>query len=237
MSYTYTQYIAAIANEAVITPTDPNFVAFIPTLIDQAEQRCYRELDLLSTIVRDQSSALTANSRNFTLPSGQGRFVTTQGFNVFTPVSTTTTRNQLVPTTRDYIDNVWPSETAPTTPSIPSVFGMITDQTIIVGPAPDAAYTVEVIGTIRPAPLSVTNTTTFLSLYLPDLFFAAGMIAMVGFQQNFGSQSDNPQMSVSWQSQYDKYLASALVEELRKKWQSVSWSSQSPSPIATPPRN
>lgn len=236
MSYTYQQYVAAIANEAVITPADPNFVAILPTIIDLAEQRIYRELDLLSTIVRDQSAALTANSRNFTLPQGQGRFVTTQGFNVFTPFGTTTTRNQLVPTTRDYIDNVWPSETASTTPSVPNVFGMITDQTIIVGPPPDADYTVEVIGTIRPAPLSATNTTTFLSLYLPDLFFASGMIATAGFQQNFGAQSDNPQMSVSWQSQYDLFKASALVEQLRTKWQSVSWSSMSPSPIATPAR-
>lgn len=236
MSYTFQQYVAALANEAVIDPTDANYLAILPTIIDQAEQDIYRGLDLLSTIIRDQSATLTANSRNFTLPSGQGRFVTTQGFNVFTPVGTTTTRNQLLPFTRDYIDNVWPTETAPTTPSIPTVFGMITDQTIIVGPAPDANYTVEVIGTIRPAPLSATNTTTFLSLYLPDYFFAASMVALTAYQQNFGAGSDNPQMAISWKSRCDEFKATALVEELRKKYQSVSWSSMSPSPIATPPR-
>lgn len=215
--------------------TDTNFLAILPSIITYAEQRIYRELDLLSTIVR-QNGTLTANSRNFTLPTGSGRFVTTQGFNVFTPVSTTTTRNQLVPTTRDYLDATWPSETASTTPSIPANFAMITDQTIIVGPPPDTAYTVEVIGTIRPAPLSATNTNTFLTDYLPDLFLAASMIFASGYQKNFGSQSDDPKMSVSWESQYVSLKESALVEQLRDKWQSVSWSSMSPSPIASPPR-
>lgn len=236
MSYTYATYSAALAELMVTTALDPDFVAIEPSIITYAEQRIYRELDLLSTIVRDQSATLTANSRNFTLPQGQGRFVTTQGFNVFTPVSTTTTRNQLVPTTRDYLDATWPSETASTAPSLPANFAMITDQTIIVGPPPDAAYTVEVIGTIRPAPLSATNTTTFLSLYLPDLFLAASMVFASGYQKNFGSQSDDPKMGVSWESQYGSLKESALVEQLRDKWQSVSWSSMSPSPIATPPR-
>lgn len=236
MSYTYATYSAALAELMVTTALDPDFVAIEPSIIDYAEQRCYREGDFLSTIIRDSSSALTANSRNFTLPSGQGRFVTTQGFNVYTPVSSTTTRNQLVPTTRDFLDATWPSESASTTPSIPANYAMITDQTIIVGPPPDANYMVEVIGTIRPIPLSATNTTTFLSLYLPDLFFAASMVFASGYQKNFGSQSDDPRMAASWESQYQLLKESAFTEEFRKKYQSVSWSSMSMSPIATPPR-
>lgn len=237
MSYNYTQYQAALSLETVIPATNADFIAILPTIIDLAEQRIYRELDLLSTIVRDTSGVLTANSRNFTLPQGSGRFVTTQGFNVFTPVNTTTLRNQLTPASRDYLDSVWPSEAAATTPSVPVSFAMITDQTIIVGPPPDAAYVMEVIGTIRPAPLSSTNATTFLSLYLPDLFFAASMVAMSGYMRNFGSQADDPKMAQSWDQQYEAFKSSALIEEVRKKWQAQSWSSQSLSPVATPPRN
>lgn len=236
MGYNYTTYSAALAELLVTTVTDPDFVAVEPSIIIYAEQRIYRELDLLSTIVRDSSATLTANSRNFTLPSGQGRFVTTQGINVFTPVATTTTRNQLIPTTRDFIDAAWQSEAAPTTPSIPVNYAMITDQTIIVGPPPDAAYKVEVIGTIRPAQLSATNPNTFLTDYLPDLFFAASMIFGSGFQKNFGAQSDDPRMAVSWESQYQSLKQSADVEELRKKYQSTAWSSMQPTPIANPPR-
>lgn len=236
MAYDYSSYSAALAELMVTTALDPDFVAIEPSIITYAEQRIYRELDLLSTIVRDSSGALTANSRNFTLPSGQGRFVTMQGLNIFTPVNTQTTRNQAVPTTRDYLDVAWPSETSSTTPSVPVSFAMITDQQIIVGPPPDAAYTVEVIGTIRPAPLSATNTTTFLTLYLPDVFLACSMVFASGYQKNFGSQADDPKMSESWESQYQSLKGSALIEQLRDKWQSVAWSSMSPSPIATPPR-
>lgn len=237
MSYTYTTWLTAISTEAVIPVTDPFFLSIIPTIIDTSEQRIYRELDLLSTVIRDSTGSLTANSRNFTLPSDAGRFVTTLGFNVYTPAGQTTARNQLIPVSRDYLDATWPNETAPSTPSVPSMFAMITDQEIIVAPPPDAAYLVESIGTIRPAPLSAANPTTFLTSNLPDLWFAATMIAVSGYMRNFGSQADDPKMAMSWSQQYDAFKQSAMTEELRKKWQAGAWSSQSPSPLATPPRN
>lgn len=240
MSYTYTTYVSALSTEAVIPSNDPDFISILPTIIDLSEQRIYRELDLLSTIVRDSTGVLTPNSRDFVLPTGSGRFVTTQGFNVLAPASSNPVRNQLTPTSRDYIDATWPGDTlfqnGLTAPSVPTMFAMITDQQIIVAPPPDTNYGIEVIGTIRPAPISATNPTTFLSLYLPDLFFAASMIQMSGYMRNFGSQSDDPKMAQSWQTQYDSFKASAALEELRKKWQSAAWSSQSVSPIATPPR-
>lgn len=236
VGYNYTTYSAALAEMLVTTATDPDFVGILPSIIDYAEQRIYRELDLLSTIVRDSSATLTPNSRNLTLPQSLGRFITTQGINVYTPVSTTTTRNQLVPTTRDYVDVAWPSDTASSTPSVPVCYAMITDQTVIVAPPPDAAYTVEVIGTIRPTPLSSTNPTTYLSQYLPDIFFAASMIFGSGYQKNFGSQSDDPRMSVSWESQYQLLKQSADVEEIRKKYWSSAWSSMQPTALANPPR-
>ena len=133
MSYTYSQYVANLANFLVIPATDPNYQAALPTIIDDGEQRIYRELDLLSTIVRDTSGTLTANSRNFTLPQ---HIVVTENFNVFTPSGTTTNRKQLVPVARDFLDAIWGNEAAPSTPSVPDYYAMITDQQIIVGPPP-----------------------------------------------------------------------------------------------------
>src|ERR1700761_1741196 len=186
----YTDLVNTIANLTVVQATDPNFVQIFPQAITYAENRLYRELDLLSTVTRD-SAPLTIGNRNFTLPQNNGQFVVTNGFNLITPAGTTApdsgTRAQLVPASRDYLDNVGgsPSYTGP-----PTSFAMITDQTIIVGPAwPDATYTLEVIGVIQPAPLSATNPTTFLSLYLGDLLTAGVMIFMAGYQSNFGSQA------------------------------------------------
>lgn len=232
----YTDLVNTISNLVVIAPTDPNFVQIFPQAITYAEDRLYRELDLLSTVTRD-SASLTASNRNFTLPSNNGRFVVTNGFNVITPASTTTpdsgTRTQMIPVSRDYLDAVWGGVTGT---GIPTQYAMITDQTIIVGPWPDQNYTLEVIGVIQPAPLSATNTTTFLSLYLGDLLVAAMMIFMSGFQRDFGAQSDDPQQAQSWQGQYDKLFASANVIEMRKKYSAGAWSSLSPTPIATPSR-
>lgn len=222
-----------MANTLVVPSTDANFQTEVPIIIDVAEQRCYRELQLLDTIVRDSSATLTANSRNFTFPQ---HFVVSESINVFTPVTVNTTRLQMIPTSREFLDAVYGNEAAVTTPSIPHYYAMITDQTIIVGPPPDAAYTLEVVGTIRPAPLSPTNTTTYLTEYLPDLFFAAAMSFGAGYLQNYGAQADNPQMATSWEGTYNVLLSSANKEEYQKKYASQVWGPKPPMPLATPPR-
>lgn len=233
MALTYATYVTALSELLTIDPVDPNFLNILPDIIDYAEQRLYRELDILNTVVTDSSAALTSGNRNFTLPQSNGRFVVTNGFNVYTPAGSTNSRVQLIPVSRDVLDAIYPSADGA---DVPSMIAMITDQTVIVGPWPDANYTVEVIGTIRPTPLSATNTTTYLTLYLPDLMVAASMIFASGYQQNFGAQSDNPQMASSWEGQYEKLIPSAGVEEQRKRYASGAWGSLSPTPIATPTR-
>lgn len=224
MSLTYATYQTELAALIVAGTSDADFITILPGIIDYAEQRVYRELDLLSTVVRDSSTNATANSRNFTLPSAQGRFVVLQSVNVVTPVGMTTsngTRVPLVRTSRDYIDAAWPSETAAGASTVPVYWAPVTDQTIIFGPPPGSTFNVEAVGTIRPNPLSATNTTTFLTLYLPDLFIAASMIFASGYQKNFGSQADDPKMAQSWEAQYQTLFASANKEELKRKFGSA----------------
>lgn len=236
MALTYTSYVTTLANLVTTTESDSNFVQILPSAIEYAENRIYRELNLLSTIVRDSSSAMTANVRNFTLPSGTGRFVVVYGINVYTPVATQTTRNPLVPTSRDYIDMMWPSNTAASATTIPTMFAMITDQTIILGPPPGDAFTVEVIGTIKPAALSSGNATTYLTSYLPDLFLAASMIFMTGYMKNFGAQADDPKMATSWEGQYQTLLQGVDLQTAQQKFAATSWTSQEPQKFAVPQR-
>ena len=202
MSFNYSQFIVNLANALVIPPTDANYLSFIPTIIDDGEQRIYRELDLLSTIVRDTSGTLTPNSRNFTLPQSGGRFVVTESMNVLYSASGSNNRKQLQPVSREFLDAIWGNEASTTTPSIPDYYAMITDQTIIVGPPPDSAYQMEVIGTIRPTPLSASNPTTYLTLYLPDLFFTECLIIGYGYLKDFGAATDDPQSAAGWSKHY-----------------------------------
>ena len=226
MSLTYSQYVTELALLAVIPSDDASFLSNLPSAIDYAEERCYRELNLLATVVRDSSSSATANSRNFTLPSSLGRFVVVNGMNIVSPAGagvSSGTRNPLMQATRDYIDYAWPSNTAASSATIPQYFAPITDQDFIFGPPPGAGFTVEVVGTIRPTALSASNTTTFLSLYLPDLFLMASMVFIAGYKQNYSAQGDNPGEAVSWESQYIKAFASANTEETRRRYGMGKW--------------
>jgi hypothetical protein len=239
MSLTYSTYVTSLANLMVVDATNAEFLVVLPNIIDDAEQRIYRELDILNTVVRDTSSFVTANTREFALPTAMGRFVTVQNINVITPTGYTVgtgTRNSLTPVSRAYLDMTWPTNVAVSASSVPSMFAMVSDQQTIVGQSPGVNYNVEVVGTIRPTPLSSTNTTTYLSLYLPDLFLAASMVFASGYMRNFGAQQDDPRMAVSWEAVYAARFASANVEEQRKRFAAGGWTSQSPSPIATPPR-
>ncbi len=237
MSLTYSTYITALSTLTVIPASNADFQNILPDCIDYSEQRIYRELNLLSTVVRDASQSLAQNNRNFVLPTAQGVFVVINGINVITPAGSSPdngTRNPLMPQARDYLDLVWPSANVS---GLPTGFAMITQTAIVVGPWPDQAYTMEVIGTQRPLPLSQSNPITFLSANLPDLFLAASMVYFSGYMRNFGAQADDPKMAASWQQQYDLLKASADTEEFRKRFQGSAWSSLTQSAQAQPPRN
>ncbi len=239
----YSQFVISIANLLVVPTNEPRFVIALPDIITDSEQRLYRELGFISTIVRDSSAALTASNRNFTLPVGTattgptGPFVVVDGINVISPAGTSNpdsgTRNQLTPVSKEFLDASWNSVTGST---VPAYFAMINQASIIVGPWPDDAYQMEVIGEQRPAPLSATNTTTFLSLYLPDLFMSASMVFGCAYQKNWGAMADDPKMALAWEAHTQVLLRSAQVEEARKRFTAEGWSSKEPAPLATPPR-
>jgi len=232
---TYSTYKTAVATLAVVPETDANFLTILPDTIDYAELRIYRDLDLLSTVISNTSFSTSANSSKVAIT--EGTFVTLQNINVITPSGTSNpdsgTRNPLLPVSKEYIQYSWPSST---NSGVPEYFAMIDERTFSLGPWPDANYTLEIIGTYRPDSLSASNTTTFISQYLPDIFLMASMIFISGYQRNFGRQSDDPAMSQSYESQYQALLRGATVEEYRKKFAASGWSSMSPSPVATPGR-
>lgn len=237
MPLTYSQYVDSIANLLVVPTSDPGFQTDLPNIIDYAELRIYRDLDLLDASVRDSANALTAGNRNFSLPSTNGTFIVTEEVNVITPAGTTDpdsgTRNPLIPTTQEMLNSLWPNVTGST---VPQYYAMVNQNLIIVGPWPAASYQVEVVGTIHPAPLSSSNVTTVLSVFFPDLLIAASMVRASGYQKNYGQGVDDPKQAMSWETQYLGLLKSAGVEEARKNFEGPGWSSKQPEPITTPPR-
>lgn len=218
MAYTYTSLKTAIATMLPTEEGNAQFEELFPSAIIYSEQRIYRELNLLDTIVR-ATGAATIGSRSFTLPTTpNGPFKVVQGANVFV---TAGNRQQMVSVSRNFIDYLYPSEVPSGTPSIPTFYAMLSEQQILMGPSPSHAFDIEIIGTIRPNQLSASNSQTYLTQYLPDLFFAAMMIFFSGYMKNFGAQGDDPQMAQSWEGQYNKLLGSANTEETRKRYNST----------------
>lgn len=310
---TYTTYVTQIAEMAVVDPTDANFLAILPMMIDYASLRICRDLDLMFTSVSLHGAGyqLTIGNRNLSFPqnfSDGSSFVVSEQINLITPVGQSdpdaNNRIPLMPTTKEFLDAVYGSASYR---GQPKYFVPFNETLFFVGPTPDASYYVEVIGCIRPAPLgylpTVTSTSvigtagtinfasahglttgslvslggflpsywngtfivtsytstsitvtlataspviasgigyaantagaSFISQYLPDLLVMASMIYISAYQRNFGKESDDPQMAMSYESQYQLLLKSAGVEEARKKFDAAAWSSQSPATVAT----
>jgi hypothetical protein len=233
----------------VVDPTDPAFLTILPQMITYAENRIYRDVDFLFTSVANTNYSVSAGSRTISIPSGAdfagsffggGVLVVAEQINLLTPAGTTNpdsaSRVPLLPTTKEFLDAVYGSS-LPANRGQPKYFCPFDDYTFLVGPYSDSTYTVEIIGTFRPASLSSTNTTTFISLYLPDLFIMASMVYISAYQRNFSSASGNdPQMPITYETQYQTLLKSAMSEESRKKFESAAWSSQDSSKFATPTR-
>jgi hypothetical protein len=247
---TYAQYVTEIATMAVVSETDPNFLEILPQMITYAENRMYRDINFMftSTSLHGATFTLTPGNRNLsfsmTLPDGSGTFVVSEQINLLTdaagdPSATTDpdacVRVPLLPTTKEFLDAVYGSSLSANR-GAPKYFVPFNETLFLFGPVPDAAYPVEVVGTYRPNSLSSTNTTTFISLYLPDVFIMASMIYISAYQRNFGRANDDPQMAVSYESQYQALLKSALVEEARKTFEASGWSSQAPATVASPSR-
>lgn len=241
----YSDIVTSLATALVTPSDDAGFIALLPSAFAYADNRIYRELDMLATNVRDATASTTPDVRNFTLPTTFGTFQTIDGINVVTPAETAPesgTRVRLIPTSLDFLDFCWPSTTGST---VPQYFAYISQDTyastpqnqIVFGPWPDDTYRVEVIGSIIPEVLSASNTNTFLTDNLPDLYLAACMVFMTGaFLKNFGAQSDDPRSAVSWETQYTSLRESAATWEARKRWGGPSWTSKPLEPMAQPQR-
>jgi hypothetical protein len=235
-----TSYVDQISTMAVVDATDPAFLVILPQMIAYAENRIYRDVDFLFTSTSSTAYALTVGTRSINVPAGT--FVVPEQINLITPVGISNpdlgTRVPLLPTTKEFLDAVYGASSSTGQPKYWVPFD---DYTFLVGPYPDAAYNVEIVGTIRPQSLgngtNNTVTSTFISLYLPDLFIMASMIYIAAYQRNFSSALGNdPQMPITYETQYQTLLKSAVSEENRKKFEASAWSSQSASTTATPTR-
>lgn len=222
-----------------IVGLDDRFVNAVQSIIDYAELRILRDLQLLNTTTSNTTFFTVSNNYQLDIP--QGTFINIQNINILDALP------PLRPVSKEYIYNVWGPAASTGRPEVYCLFGgdvsspTTTPYVLLFGPTPNSAYHLNIVGTVRPTSIYVlgqTNpfATTFISSQFPDLFLMASMVYISGYQRNFGRQSDDPSQAVSYESQYATLLKSCMLEEAQKKFEASGWSSMPPATVATPNR-
>jgi hypothetical protein len=241
----YYDFVQKLAQHTATIKADVNPTIIVPMAIDYAEQRIYRDIGHMLAQVQVASSGLVSSGiRDYLINPGssiQSNFISIDQVSVVTPASLGSsnggTRNPLVPISREFIDSAYPSN-ASSYCGVPEYFARLDANNITFGPTPDQGYQIQVIGKARPSSLGPSNSSTPLTQYLPDLFFAAAMVYAANYLK---IAADGPpdgitQMSAGWESQYQLLMQSAAVEQFRATFASEGWTSKQPNKVATPPR-
>lgn len=246
MSYNYTGYQVQLGTLMALTsgnpsapPADPYFQQILPACIDYASNRIYRDLDIQSTTA-NTTVTTTSGTPFVSLPyfpddPTQETVYVVESMSVQATASgqpLITQDTMLTPVDKGFLMSTYPPAYWTTAQGQPKYYYIQDQSTAQVGPCPDQVYTIYLVFTYRPTPLSATNTTTILTQIWPDLFLAASMVFMSGYQKSFGAQADDPKMALSWEQQYQDLLKGALVEESSKKAMDVNYTPLRSSPFA-----
>jgi hypothetical protein len=253
----YNAYIQQIGVMAVVTTAetagvwagvDAAFNTIVPQMLNYAELRIQRDLDLLPSQTENSTYTLTAGDSILRIPIDD--FLIIETIEV-TQVSGGKVVNStpLIPVSQELIQNCYSGAASAGTPKY---FAMVGDDfgngadtfnKILLGPQPNFAYTLRVRGTIRTPSLfkyaaaGVADTSyTYISAYYPDMLIMASMIYISAFQRNFGPASDTPDSGMTYEKQYQALRLGAISEENRKKFEGSGWSSYSTPTSATPTR-
>ncbi len=82
----------------------------------------------------------------------------------------------------EYKDTNFMSEYNPTDATgVPKYYSYWDEETLVFAPVPNAAYTIQINYVLKPAALTATNTTTYLSLNFPNGLLYACLVEAYGF--------------------------------------------------------
>ena len=223
---TYDEVISQLKTILAVEMNDEdiNFTRIIPSMMLYADGRIYRELSFLSNKIT-QPITLNVGVRETLLPA---TVRTLRAMNVFTtlaPLTPSSKRKPLERISAEMLDFVWPQssykmgvpEKYAIVGNLPQAGDPANPFLIRLMPTPDKAYAAELLGAIRPDPLSPENPQTYLSVFYPELLIAACMVYGTGYQRDFGAQADDPSRSVSWESTYNGLKAGVLLEVARMR--------------------
>jgi hypothetical protein len=169
-TYTYlvNDIIAATEN------TGTEFIAYIPYMVNKAEERLVKDLDDYG-LVSYTSVAVSANNNIVTLPSGS-RVV--KNFNI----KSNGTKINLLMRTDEFINDYWPVSASV---GEPKYYAPRNNSTVLIAPTPASTCNGQVVHISRPVTLSSVSDTNYFSDYCYDLLFYASMVEALMYQKDY----------------------------------------------------
>ena len=239
--------VQTVETSGVWAGVDPAFNTIVPQMLNYAELRIARDIDILNSQTTNLYT-LTAGDPILAIPIND--FLILQTLEIVQQSgSATVSGTPLLPVSKEFIQNCFSGLANAGTPQyfvvVGDNFGDGADSynKVLFGPPPNYPYTVRVTGSIRMASLytyasagPADTSYTYISQFYPDLLILASMIYITMFQRNFGPASDTPESGMTYEKQYQALRIGAIAEENRKKLQGSAWSAYSTPVSATPTR-
>lgn len=194
-SLTYTSLLADIQEYA--ERDDDPFVAQIPRLIMQAENRLAREAKQLGA---QRYVTGTLNGNTLAKPE---RWNETLSFSITTVSGTLFLKYR----TLEYLRVYWPDASVTSTPAFYADYGY---EHFLIAPTPDDTYAFQLAYYERPDPLDSVNGTNWYTQYAPDVLLNACMVEAQTFLKR-------PELLQMWLSQYDRSLQSLIGTSVERK--------------------
>ena len=188
------------------TETDDNVLTSTINndIIEHAESRIFRNADL-DVFKKYKTASLTSGDAFVAMPGSTPQtFAFIRYVQIF---STDNVRISLEKKDSSFMNEFLPNRT---TTGTPKYYANWDNDTIILAPAPDAAYTVELAYNAQPTGLSSSTTTTWISTNAPEMLLYACLVEAFKFLKN-------PQMVQMYEQYYKEHLTPFAGEQMGRR--------------------
>jgi len=208
---TYSELVTQIRD---YTETDSNVLTtvIINDFIEHAESKIFRQIDF-DVFRRYQTASLTSGDAFVAMPGATPTsFSYIRSVNIFSPSGslgglTDSERVFLEKRDQSFINEYSPNRTST---GIPKYYANWDNDTIVLAPTPNAAYTIELAYNAQETGLSSSNTTTWVGNNAPGLLLYACLIEAFKFLKN-------PEMVGMYRQAYQELLTPLAAEQIGRR--------------------
>ena len=209
---TYSELVTQIRE---YTETDSNVLTttIVNDFIEHAELKIFRQVDL-DVFRKYKTATLTAGDAFISMPGAiptdfeYARYINIFGTSGLSGSSLTANERVFLDKREPSFMNEYRSDRTAT--GVPKYYANWDNDTILLAPAPNAAYTIELAYNALPTGLSSSNTTTWVSNNMPTLLLYACLTEAFKFLKN-------PNMASMYAQSYQELLTPLAAEEVGRR--------------------